>query len=29
MSDRYFVMSSNVRVRDALRVGLGLSEPRC
>jgi hypothetical protein len=29
VSDRYFVMSSDVRVRDALRVGLGLSEPRC
>jgi hypothetical protein len=29
VSDRYFVMSSDVRVRDALRDGLGLSEPRC
>ncbi len=29
VSDRYFVMSSDVRVRDALRNGLGLSEPRC
>ena len=29
VSDRYFVMTSDVRVRDALRVGLRLSEPRC
>jgi hypothetical protein len=29
VSDRYFVMSSDVRVRDALRDGLRLSEPRC
>jgi hypothetical protein len=29
MSDRYFVMSSDVRVRDALRDALGLSIPRC
>jgi hypothetical protein len=29
VSDRYFVMASDVRVRDALRDGLGLSEPRC
>ena len=29
LSDRYFVMTSDVRLRDALRVGLGLSEPRC
>jgi hypothetical protein len=29
ISDRYFVMSSDVRVRDALRDGLALSEPRC
>jgi hypothetical protein len=29
VSDRYFVMSSDARVRDALRNGLGLSEPRC
>jgi hypothetical protein len=29
VSDRYFVMSSDVRVRDALGDGLGLSEPRC
>ncbi len=29
MSDRYFVMSSDVQVRDALRDGLALSEPRC
>jgi len=29
VSDRYFVMSSDARVRDALRDGLGLSEPRC
>jgi hypothetical protein len=29
MSDRFFVMSTDVRVRDALRDALGLSEPRC
>jgi hypothetical protein len=29
MSERFFVMSTNVRVRDALRDALGLSEPRC
>jgi hypothetical protein len=29
VSDRYFVMSTNARVRDALRDALGLSEPRC
>ena len=29
VSDRYFVITPDVRVRDALRVGLGLSEPRC
>jgi hypothetical protein len=29
VSDRYFVMSSDARVRDALRDGLGLSLPRC
>ena len=29
MSDRFFVMSTDARVRDALRDALGLSEPRC
>jgi hypothetical protein len=29
MSERFFVMSTNVRVRDALRDALALSEPRC
>ena len=29
VSDRYFVMTSDVRVRDALRDALALSEPRC
>jgi hypothetical protein len=29
MSDRYFVMSSDVRPHDALRGALGLSIPRC
>lgn len=29
MSDRLFVMTSDVRVRDALMRGLGLTEPRC
>ena len=29
VSDRYFVMSSDARVRDALQRGLGLSVPRC
>lgn len=29
VSDRYFVMSSDARVRDALQRGLGLSLPRC
>jgi hypothetical protein len=29
MNERFFVMSTNVRVRDALRDALGLSEPRC
>lgn len=28
-SDRFFVMSTDVRVRDALQDALGLSEPRC
>jgi hypothetical protein len=29
VSDRYFVMSTDVRVRDALQRGLGLSVPNC
>ena len=29
MNERFFVMSTNVLVRDALRDALGLSEPRC
>jgi len=29
VSERYFVMTSDARVRDALRDALGLSEPRC
>lgn len=29
VSDRYFVQAVDVRVRDALRDALGLSEPRC
>ncbi len=29
MNDRFFVITTDVRVRDALRDALGLSEPRC